>query len=138
MICVMDGAFIFAADLARELKSDVTFEFIKASSYGNHHESSRSVALENPERLRGSLFTQDVLIVEDICDTGHTLSLIQRAVQGRSPKSLRTAVLLNKQSRREVPVQLDYIGFEIPNVFVAGYGLDDAGKYRNLPDICTM
>jgi hypoxanthine phosphoribosyltransferase len=143
---VLKGAAIFLSDLVRQVDVDATFEFIGVSSYGNRPtptdelrrawDSTGEVRLTKDvdQSLRG----KNVILVEDILDTGLTLSFLQRLLLGHEPKSLRVAVLLDKPSRRKMPVEVDYIGFSIPDEFVVGYGLDYAERYRNLPDICVL
>ncbi len=145
---VLKGAAIFLSDLARQVPLDSTFDFIGVSSYGN-----RPAANEDPaghaawdslgevrltKDLDQSLADRNVILVEDILDTGLTLNYIARLLQAHQPRSLRIAALLDKPSRRQQPIEAQYIGFTIPDVYVVGYGLDYAERYRNLPDICVM
>ncbi len=133
LVCVLKGAFMFIADLIRALPGDCTIDFMALSSYGKSTSSSGEVRLlkDLDSRLEG----REVVIVEDIVDTGLTLTYLQDLLRARGPKSLRTACLLSKPSRRKVDVKVDYIGFTIEDKFVVGYGLDYAEKYRNLPYI---
>ena len=133
LVAVLKGAFVFLADLMREMKGEVTCDFIALSSYGSSTKSSGEVRL-NKDLDRG-LEGRDVVIVEDIVDTGLTLTYLQEILRAREPRMLRTACLLSKPSRRKVDVKVDYIGFTIEDRFVVGYGLDVDEKYRQLPDI---
>ncbi|MGH1425232.1 MAG: hypoxanthine phosphoribosyltransferase [Pseudooceanicola sp.] len=134
VVGLLRGSFVFIADLVRELGDmDVEVDFLEASSYGNSTESSREVRILKD--LRGEIEGRNVLVVEDIVDTGHTLNHVIHMLSARKPKKLRTIALLNKESRREVDFQADWIGFEIPDEFVVGYGIDYAQCNRNLPFI---
>ncbi|MBO9466785.1 hypoxanthine phosphoribosyltransferase [Tropicibacter sp. R15_0] len=130
VVGLLRGSFVFIADLVRELDLPVEVDFLEASSYGDAMESSREVRILKD--LRGPIEGRDVLLVEDIVDTGHTLSHVISLLQSRSPKRLRTIALLDKPTRREVDVRADWIGFEIPDEFVVGYGIDFAQRNRNL------
>jgi len=136
LVCVLKGAFMFLADLARELSGDATLDFMAVSSYGTSTSSSGQVQILKD--LDAGIEERDVVIVEDIVDTGLTLTYLQDILRARSPRSLRTACLLSKPSRRKVNVKVEYIGFEIEDKFVVGYGLDHAEKYRNLPYIAVI
>jgi hypoxanthine phosphoribosyltransferase len=136
MIGVLKGACIFLSDLVRELRMEVSVDFMAVSSYGKGHETSGQVRLNKD--LDSSIAGLHVILVEDILDTGLTLSYLYRVLQQRRPKSLRIAALLDKPSRRIKEVEADYVGFKIPNAFVVGYGLDYAERYRNLKDICIL
>ena len=136
LVCVLKGASIFLADLARALECDVTMDFIAVSSYGASTKSSGQVRLLKD--LDTTLEGRNVLIIEDIVDTGLTLTYLQDILKARAPRSLRTACLLSKPSRREVDVTVDYIGFTIEDRFVVGYGLDHHERYRNLPHIAVV
>ena len=136
LVAVLKGAFIFLADLMRQMEGEVTCDFIALSSYGSGTQSSGEVRL-NKDLDRG-LEGRHVVIVEDIVDTGLTLHYLQELLRARAPKSLKTACLLSKPSRRKVDVQVDYIGFTIEDRFVIGYGLDYAEQYRNLPYIGVL
>jgi len=127
------GSFIFIADLVRELDLPVEVDFVETSSYGNAMESSREVRILKD--LRGDIAGRDVLVVEDIVDTGHTLAHVLNLLQSRAPARLRTIALLDKPSRREADIRADWTGFEIPDGFVVGYGIDYAQRDRNLPYI---
>lgn len=133
LICVLKGAFMFLADLIRAMDRHVTVDFMAVSSYAKGTTSSGEVRLVKD--LDTGLQGRNVIIVEDIVDTGLTLSYLQHVLRAREPHTLRTACLLNKPSRRLVEVEVDYIGFTIEDRFVVGYGLDYAEKYRNLPSI---
>ena len=133
VVGLLRGSFIFIADLARRLSVPVEIDFIEASSYGNSTESSREVRILKD--LRGEIEGRDVLVVEDIVDTGHTLRHVLAILRTRNPARLETCALLSKPSRREVDVPVRWIGFEIPDAFVVGYGIDYAQRNRNLPYI---
>jgi hypoxanthine phosphoribosyltransferase len=133
LVGVLKGAVFFLADLAREIPGEVSFDFIAVSSYGKNTHSSGQVRLTRD--LDSSIEGKIVIVVEDILDTGMTLQYLLRVFQQRKPKALRVAVLLDKPSRRITQVRADYTGFEIPNAFVVGYGLDYAERYRNLLDV---
>jgi hypoxanthine phosphoribosyltransferase len=133
LICVLKGAFMFTSDLIRALPGETSVDFMALSSYGKSTSSSGEVRLMKD--LDSGLEGRDVIIVEDIVDTGLTLTYLQEILRARGPRMLKTACLLSKPSRRKVNVPVDYIGFEIPDKFVVGYGLDYAEKYRNLPFI---
>ena len=135
-ISVLKGAFMFLADLAREMEGEVTLDFIAVSSYAKGTHSSGEVRMLKD--LDSGLEGRDVIIIEDIVDTGLTLTYLQDILRARSPKSLRTACLLSKPSRRQIDVKVDYIGFTIEDRFVVGYGLDHAEKYRNLDYIAVL
>jgi hypoxanthine phosphoribosyltransferase len=127
------GSFVFIADLVRELNLPVEVDFIEASSYGNEMTSSREVRILKD--LRGEIHDRDVLVVEDIVDTGFTLKHVVGLLKARKPARLKTIALLDKPSRREAEISADRIGFEIPDEFVVGYGIDFAQRNRNLPFI---
>ena len=133
LVGVLHGAFVFMADLARHLRQPVTCDFLRAASYGNGTASSGRVrfSLEPVQPVAG----RHVLLVEDIVDTGLTLSAVLDRLRRRRPASLRVCTLLRKTARVKVPVPVDYVGFEIPDHFVVGYGLDHAARWRNLPYI---
>jgi hypoxanthine phosphoribosyltransferase len=136
LIGVLKGACIFLSDLVREVNLDTSIDFIAVSSYGKNKESSGQVRVLKD--LDSSIEGLNVILVEDILDTGLTLSYLLRVLEQRKPKSLRVAALLDKPSRRLKPVKGDYVGFTIPNEFVVGYGLDYAERYRNLKDVCVL
>ncbi|CUH65980.1 Hypoxanthine phosphoribosyltransferase [Thalassovita autumnalis] len=133
VVGLLRGSFVFIADIVRELGLPVEVDFLEASSYGNDMESSREVRILKD--IRGEIEGRDVLVVEDIVDTGFTLQHVLRLLNGRNPKKLRTIALLDKPSRREAEVKANWIGFEIPDEFVVGYGIDYAQRNRNLPFI---
>jgi len=136
MVGVLKGAAFFLSDLSRSIQVDATFDFVAAASYGKGRQSSGTVKLvkDLDEPIQG----KNVLVVEDILDTGLTLSYLRKLLLQQRPKTLRIATLLDKPSRRMEKIEADYVGFTIPNLFVIGYGMDYAERYRNLPDICTM
>ena len=135
-IGVLKGASVFLSDLARNVDLDATFDFIGVSSYGNGTRSSGEVRLTKD--LDQSIGDRNVILVEDILDTGLTLNYLKKLLSARQPKMLRLAALLDKPARRLEPVSADYVGFKIPDQFVVGYGMDCAERYRNLPDICVL
>jgi hypoxanthine phosphoribosyltransferase len=136
IVAVLKGAFIFMSDLARHLPGFVSLDFMAVSSYAKGTTSSGEVRLQKD--LDSALDGRHVIIVEDIVDTGLTLNYLQDILRSRGPKSLRTACLLSKPSRRKVDVKVEYIGFSIEDRFVVGYGLDYAEQYRNLPHIAVL
>jgi hypoxanthine phosphoribosyltransferase len=143
---VLKGAAIFLSDLIRSVELEATFEFIGVSSYGSRPATGpeQKAAWDSTGEVRltkdvdQSLRGKNVILVEDILDTGLTLTFLKRLLQGHLPKSLRVAVLLDKPSRRKLAIEADYVGFTIPDEFVVGYGLDYAEQYRNLPEICVL
>ncbi len=138
LICigVLRGAVIFLADLARCIKVPIIIDFMDISSYGASTESSGVVRIVKD--LDENIEKKDVLIVEDIVDTGLTLDYLIRMLKSRNPASLRVCTLLNKKERRQIDVPIDYCGFDIPDKFVVGYGLDFNGLYRNIPYILVL
>jgi hypoxanthine phosphoribosyltransferase len=136
LVGVLKGAFVFLSDLARAMRGKCSMDFIAVSSYGTSTKSSGQVQLLKD--LESGVEGRDVVIVEDIVDTGLTLNYMQQILLARSPRHLRTACLLSKPSRRKVETTVDYIGFEIEDRFVVGYGLDYAEQYRNLPYIAVL
>ncbi len=136
LVCVLKGAYTFMADLARAIDVTVTLDFLAVSSYNEGTSTSGEVRLTKD--LDSGLEGLDVIIVEDIADTGLTLRYLYNMLQRRGPKSLKIVALLSKPSRRKVEVPVDYVGFEIPDRFVVGYGLDVDQKYRNLPYIAVV
>ncbi len=133
LVGLLRGSTIFLADLSREIKLDAKIDFMVVSSYGGSMESSREVKINKDleEDIRG----KNVIIIEDIIDTGYTLEKVRDYLLLKSPASFKICTLLDKPERREVPVEVDYVGFTIPDVFVVGYGIDYAQKHRNLPYI---
>lgn len=135
-IGILKGAFLFLGDLAKHIDTEMSFDFMATSSYGRGTSSSGEVRIIKD--LDESIEGRHVLVVEDIVDTGLTLNYLLEMLRKRGPASLKVCCLLDKPSRRKVPVRLDYVGFEIPDVFVVGYGLDCAEIYRNLPYIASI
>ncbi len=143
---VLKGAAIFLSDLARHVELDSTFDFIGVSSYGNRPSPSEELKsgwdstgeVKLTKDVDQSMRDKNVILVEDILDTGLTLTYLKRLLLARQPKTFRIAALLDKPSRRKQPIEADYVGFSIPDEFVVGYGLDYAERYRNLPDICVV
>lgn len=133
VVGLLRGSFMFISDLVRELSLPVEVDFMETSSYGNSTESSREVRILKD--LRGEIEGRDILIVEDIVDTGHTLHHVKQLLAARKPKRMLVCALLDKPSRREADVTADLVGFEIPDKFVVGYGIDYAQRNRNLPYI---
>lgn len=133
VVGLLRGSFVFIADLVRELEMNVEVDFLEASSYGDNTESSREVRILKD--LRGEISGKDVLVVEDIVDTGFTLDHVTKLLLTRNPRRLETIALLDKPSRRETDVRATWTGFEIPDEFVVGYGIDFAQRNRNLPYI---
>jgi hypoxanthine phosphoribosyltransferase len=136
LLGVLKGASIFLADLARAIRLDATFDFLAVASYGQGTYSSGEVRLTKD--VDESLHDRNVVLVEDILDTGLTLSYLRTVVQAHHPRALRLAALLDKPDRRRVPIEADYAGFTIPDQFVVGYGMDCAERYRNLPGIYLL
>ena len=143
---VLKGAAIFLSDLARQVKLDATFDFIGVSSYGNRPSPPQELQkgwdstgeVKLTKDVDQSMRDKNVILVEDILDTGLTLTYLKKLLLSHQPKSFKIAALLDKPSRRKLPVQGDYVGFKIPDEFVVGYGLDYAERYRNLADICIV
>jgi hypoxanthine phosphoribosyltransferase len=143
---VLKGAAIFLGDLARQVQLDATFDFIGVSSYGNRPSPAQELKhgwdstgeVRLTKDVDHSMKDRNIILVEDILDTGLTLTFLKQILLAHKPKCLRIAALLDKPSRRKQPMQADYLGFTIEDVFVVGYGLDYAEKYRNLPDICVI
>lgn len=136
MIAVLKGAFVFLSDLVRHMEGHVSLDFMAVSSYAKGTTSSGEVRLLKD--LDTTLDGKDVIIIEDIVDTGLTLMYLQDILRARNPRTLRTACLLSKPSRRQVDVKVEYVGFTIEDRFVVGYGLDYAEQYRNLPHIAVL
>lgn len=143
---VLKGAAIFLSDLARQVKLDSTFDFIGVSSYGNRPSPSQELKsgwdstgeVRLTKDVDQSMREKNVILVEDILDTGLTLTYLKKILIAHQPRALKIAALLDKPSRRKQPIEADYVGFKIPDEFVVGYGLDYAERYRNLPDICFI
>ncbi|MEL7164289.1 MAG: hypoxanthine phosphoribosyltransferase [Pseudomonadota bacterium] len=136
VVGLLRGSFVFIADLVRELNLPIEVDFLEASSYGDSTESSREVRILKD--LRGAIEGRDVLVVEDIVDTGHTMHHVSALLLSRGPARMKTIALLDKPSRRETSFKADWTGFEIPDEFVVGYGIDYAQRNRNLPFIGTV
>lgn len=133
LICILKGSIFFTAELAKQLTVPAILDFMSVSSYGNDTISSKQVTIKKD--LEEDIDGKEILIIEDIIDTGLTMKRLKEMLLERKPASLKVCALLNKTSRRVVPLEIDYIGFEIPDKFVVGYGMDYAQKYRNLPYI---
>jgi hypoxanthine phosphoribosyltransferase len=136
LICILKGACFFLADLARALRREVWVDFMGISSYGKGKTTSGEVKVTRD--LDISVEGADLLIVEDIVDSGVTLNYLMHVLEQRKPRSIRIAALLDKPDRRQRPVEVAYVGFRIPDEFVVGYGLDYGERYRNLPDVCVL
>ena len=136
LIGILKGSFMFMADLVRLLDFPLEIEFVRLSSYGRGKESSGRIKVV--QGLRSQVRDRDVLVIEDIVDTGLTISFLMDYLQKKKPASLKLCTLTDKPSRRQIPVTIDYLGFTVPDKFLIGYGLDLAQKFRNLPDICTL
>ena len=146
LVGVLKGAAIFLSDLARQVNLDATFDFIGVSSYGNRPSPTQELKsgwdstgeVKLTKDVDQTMKDRNIIVVEDILDTGLTMTYLRKMLLARQPRSLRVAALLDKPSRRKLPLEGDYIGFKIPDEFVVGYGLDYAEKYRNLADICVV
>ena len=136
LVGVLKGATIFLAELARSIELDATFDFFGVSSYADRTHQSGEVRLTKD--VDTSLEGRNVILVEDILDTGLTMNYLKNVVMTHQPRSFKIAALLDKPAHRIQPIEADYLGFTIPNVFVVGYGLDYAEHYRNVPDICIL
>ncbi|WP_144508526.1 hypoxanthine phosphoribosyltransferase [Bacillus mycoides] len=136
LIAVLKGSFIFAADLARQIKNEVTIDFISVSSYGNQTETTGKVKLLKD--IDVDISGKNVIIVEDIIDSGLTLHFLKEHFSMHEPKTLKFCSLLDKPERRKVDLNVEYVGFRIPDEFIVGYGIDCAEKYRNLPYIASV
>ncbi len=136
LISVLKGSFVFMADLIRQLDLPLELEFIRLSSYGAARESSGKVRVV--QGAKTPIKDRDILVVEDIVDTGITISFLLDYLKKKKPASLKLCVLTDKPSRRRVPVPIDYLGFTVPNKFIVGYGLDFDERFRNLPHIYTL
>ncbi|MGE5561252.1 MAG: hypoxanthine phosphoribosyltransferase [Chloroflexota bacterium] len=136
LVGILKGAVLFLSDLARAIELPASLDFMSVSSYGHSTKSSGIVRIIKD--LDESIEGKHVIVVEDIVDTGLTLNYLKETLAGRDPASLKICALLDKESRRQVPVKVDYVGFPIPDEFVVGYGLDFAGKYRNHPEIFIL
>ena len=136
LVGILKGAWVFMADLIRQLSVDVSVDFLGIQSYGWDRDPSGEVKITKD--LDESIAGRHVLVVEDILDTGRTYHFLEGVLAAHQPASLKLVTLLDKSSRRVIPVRADYVGFEIPNVFVVGYGLDYGQMYRRLPDVCIL
>jgi len=136
LLGVLKGACLFLSDLARQIELDATFDFIAVRSYGDRKDSAGEVQLIKD--VTTPLEDKNVILVEDILDTGLTFTFLRKLLLARKPRTLKLAALLDKPTRRLMPVSADYVGFKIPDKFVVGYGLDFAERFRNLPDICIF
>jgi len=136
LIGILKGSFVFLADLIRQLELPVEIEFVKLSSYGAGKETSGKVKVV--QGLKTPVKGRDVLVIEDIVDTGITISFLLNYLRKKKPASLKLCALTDKPSRRQTPVSIDYLGFTVPDKFIVGYGLDFDEKFRYLPDICFL
>jgi len=136
LIGILKGAFVFMADLVRQLRIPCQVDFVRLASYGTVTVSTGNIAISKD--IETSIEGRDVLVVEDIVDTGLTLSALVERLKKRDPHSLKVCVFLDKKDRRKVPFEAEYVGFNIPDRFVVGYGLDFNEMYRFLPDICVI
>ena len=136
IISILKGSFMFTADLIKCLNFPLEVEFIRLSSYGKRQESSEKIRVV--QGLHFPIKNRNVLVVEDIVDTGLTISFLMEYLKKRKPASLKLCALSEKPSRRRIPVTIDYLGFTVPDKFIVGYGTDWDEKYRYLPDICIM
>ena len=136
IISLLRGSFIFASDLVRNIKVPVEIDFLTTSSYGNMEETSGKVNIVTD--IRSNIEGRNVLIVDDIMDSGYTMQYVIKHLEKNNPKSIKVCVMLDKPSRRKVELKPDYIGFTIPDVFIVGYGLNYGNYYRNMPYIFTF
>jgi hypoxanthine phosphoribosyltransferase len=136
IVSILKGSFVFTADLVRRLDFPLEIEFIRLASYGKGQKSSGNIVVK--QGLHFPIKNRDVLVVEDIVDTGNTLSFLMDYLKKREPASVKLCALADKPSRRQVPISIDYLGFTVPNKFIVGYGIDYGEKYRYLPDIFTL
>ena len=136
LISILIGSFIFMSDLIRQLDFPLEVEFVRLSSYGSGTRTSEKIKLELP--LRCPIKGREVLVIEDIVDSGLSTSFFLNHLRKKKPASLKLCALLDKPSRRRVPVAIDYLGLTVPDKFIVGYGLDYDEKFRNLPDICSL
>ena len=136
LVGILKGSFVFLADLMRSIDLPLKMDFVRVSSYGTGTESSGGAKVS--QKLLSSVEGEHVLLVEDIVDTGLTTSFVLKYLKRKKPASLKLCALTDKPSRRQVPVNIDYLGFKVPDKFLIGYGLDFGEKYRNLPDICVL
>ena len=136
LVPVLKGSYVFAADLARQINLDVAIDFLAVRSYGDERESSGVVQITTD--LSHPIAGKHVIVVEDIVDTGLTISYLRENLVTRQPASVKIAALLHKPARTRVPVEIDYLGFKVDDVFIVGYGLDHAQRYRNLPYLAVV
>ena len=136
VVCVLKGAFMFFSDLVRHLTCKPELDFVRLASYGSAAQRSKTITFTKDVEI--PLEGKHVLIVEDIVDSGNTLCALKELFQKRGAKSVRCCCLLDKKERREAPIEADYVGFDVPDKFLVGYGLDYAGKYRNLKFVGTL
>lgn len=133
VLCILKGALFFTVDLTKRIKNKMIYDFMKVSSYGNSKSTTGEVKIIQDAKL--DFYDKNVLIVEDIVDSGYTMDFMKKYLEMRKAKSVKIAAMLSKPERREVEVKIDYLGFEIPNKFIVGYGLDNEEYLRNLPYI---
>ena len=136
LICILKGSFVFMADLIRQMNIPLEVDFVKLSSYGSNKTTSGKVKMV--QGLNPPIKGRDVLVVEDIVDTGLTISSLLDYLRKKKPTSLKLCTLADKPSRRKVPITIDYLGFTVPDKFIVGYGIDWDEKFRYLPDICYI
>jgi len=136
VVGILKGSFVFLADLVRRLDFPLEIDFIRVASYGQGRQSSREIKMVHTISLPVS--GRHVLLVEDIIDSGTSTDFVLKSLREEKPSSLKLCALLDKPSRRDIPVQIDYLGITVPDRFLVGYGLDYAERYRNLPDICAL
>ncbi|NCA66554.1 MAG: hypoxanthine phosphoribosyltransferase [Clostridia bacterium] len=136
MVCILRGAAIFFSDLIRKVDLDLEIDFMATSSYGADTKSSGEVKLQKD--LNSPILGRDVLIVDDIIDSGLTLAYLKKLLLARNPASVKICALMEKPERKQANIEVDYVGFVVPNEFVVGYGLDYGEKYRQLPDVCVL
>lgn len=136
MVCILRGAAVFFADLIREIDADIEIDFMATSSYGADTQSSGEVKLQKD--LNSPVLGRDIIIVDDIIDSGLTLAYLKKLLIARNPASIKICALMAKPERKEADIDVDYVGFVVPNEFVVGYGLDYGEKYRQLPEVCVL
>jgi hypoxanthine phosphoribosyltransferase len=136
LLSILKGSFVFTADLMRRLDLPLEVHFVQLSSYGGRMESAGKVRLVHP--LQCPIMGRHVLVIEDIVDTGYTVSFLMEYLAREQPASLKLCALTDKPSRRVIPVTIDYLGFTVPDIFIVGYGIDCDEKFRNLTDICAL
>ncbi len=136
MVCILRGAAVFFADLIRRIDLDLEIDFMATSSYGVGTKSSGEVKLQKD--LNSPVLGRDILIVDDIIDSGLTLAYLKKLLEARNPASVKICALMSKPERKQADINIDYVGFVVPNEFVVGYGLDYGEKYRQLPEVCVL